>query len=729
MSDNMEDSNDNNILVESAERNAADEMDGEEEDSDYDEEESDDESDWIDFDEDILRRLKDNDPTVFSLSVMCSGEGFNALSIDWKLEGGAIAENTHLKSLSTTYYNPEGDENAAAITNAKAFYGALSKNRSIKNLSMDGCPIDAGDMMKLLSPIFDHNNLRSLIICHFDLSERSARFLASNLLECNPASLRKFVFRINGEGDDGWQAKIVAALDIHHNLRRLTLCFNQYNIGSEGWCIALGRLLQRPNSKLKDLDIIYNSIDDEGAAALGDALGRNKSLKKISLGSMGCTITAWKALLRGLSCSSLEEINLSENIIGNILPLVGANATIGDDGTLTYAVSTAKCRSLKSLYLCHVQSISSFGWRTILGSLLKHESSVLEKLYLYDNNIDDRGLSELGSALVNNSTLKALILARNRSITAAGWLAFFGCLSNLSSSSLENLNVSVNNIDNGGLAALANAVGNSSTLTSLNLCMCELISSVGWETFFNRLQTCHLVLGSLCLSCNNIDDAGISSLVIALSNASSLSSLYLGSNSSVTPVGWMALSTLLQRPGSNLDHLFISDTVNSNSINEEVMIGFANALVSNTSLKTLEYGLNLGTSISSRGIDTIGNLLCDKSSIDSIYRSNHTLQKLGWSDIHLHTDLTSFFKLNQNDNKAEVARQKILQYHFSNGDNNIQDLVDMSLNVIPHAIAWVGRDDTARSLLYHLVHGMPSLFDFRGKAKAVGGTKRKRLLI
>ena len=115
MSDNMEHSNDNNILVESAERNAADEMDGEEEDSDYDEEESDDESDWIDFDEDILRRLKDNDPTVFSLSVMCSGEGFNALSIDWKLEGGAIAENMHLKSLSIITFG-QGEENATATT-------------------------------------------------------------------------------------------------------------------------------------------------------------------------------------------------------------------------------------------------------------------------------------------------------------------------------------------------------------------------------------------------------------------------------------------------------------------------------------------------------------------------------------------------------------------------------------------------------------------------------------
>ena len=291
-------------------------------------------------------------------------------------------------------------------------------------------------------------------------------------------------------------------------------------------------------------------------------------------------------------------------------------------------------------------------------------------------------------------------------------------MSHLNDSSLEVLNASVNNIDDGGLAALANAVGNSIALKNLSLVNNQLISPAGWQAFFHALQTCHLVIEELDLSCSNIDDAGISSLVIALSNASSLSSLHLATNRSITSVGWMELSTLLQYPGSNLKILFIPD----NGINEEVAVSFANALSNNTSLKTLALFGFLGTpisSISSRGIEVIGNLLCDKSSIESIYSSNHTLQQLYWSDIHLHTDLMSFFKLNQNDNKAEVARQKILQYHFSNGDNNIQDLVDMSLNVIPHAIAWVGRDDTARSLLYRLIHGMPSLFDFRGKAKAV----------
>ena len=141
MSDNMEYSNENNILVESAESDAADEMDVEEEDSDYVEEESDDESDWIDFDEDILRRLKDNDPTISELSLnmgttAAENRLFDALSIDWELEGGAIAENTHLKSLSIDSLNESMEfeqrvEDATSITNAKAFFAELSKNKSV----------------------------------------------------------------------------------------------------------------------------------------------------------------------------------------------------------------------------------------------------------------------------------------------------------------------------------------------------------------------------------------------------------------------------------------------------------------------------------------------------------------------------------------------------------------------------------------------------------------------
>ena len=136
----MEDSN--NIQVDSSTNDVCEQLGNigidndsdDDHDSDYDEEESDDEDwrigeDWIDIDEDILRRLKENDPTIAALSLsMGTAAGvFDALSIDWELEGGAVAENTHLKSLSIDF--GPGDEPATA--NAKAFYGAISKNKSI----------------------------------------------------------------------------------------------------------------------------------------------------------------------------------------------------------------------------------------------------------------------------------------------------------------------------------------------------------------------------------------------------------------------------------------------------------------------------------------------------------------------------------------------------------------------------------------------------------------------
>jgi len=84
--------------------------------------------------------------------------------------------------------------------------------------------------------------------------------------------------------------------------------------------------------------------------------------------------------------------------------------------------------------------------------------------------------------------------------------------------------------------------------------------------------------------------------------------------------------------------------------------------------------------------------------------------------------LKSLLKLNQNDNKQEVARQKLIRYYFSNDDGSVvkvEEFVDMELDVLPQAIAWAGRDDTGHSLLYKLFQTMPTLFD-TDKAKAVG---------
>ena len=63
--------------------------------------------------------------------------------------------------------------------------------------------------------------------------------------------------------------------------------------------------------------------------------------------------------------------------------------------------------------------------------------------------------------------------------------------------------------------------------------------------------------------------------------------------------------------------------------------------------------------------------------------------------------------------QAEVARQKILQHHFLNNvDINTQAFVDTDTKVLPRAIAWIGMDITGQSLLYKLIHSMPSLLEF-----------------
>ena len=128
----------------------------------------------------------------------------------------------------------------------------------------------------------------------------------------------------------------------------------------------------------------------------------------------------------------------------------------------------------------------------------------------------------------------------------------------------------------------------------------------------------------------------------------------------------------------------------------------------------------------------LSRTLCDGSSIDATFRSNHTLGTI-WIDtddlkrVTLPTSLADLLQLNTNGNKLEVARQKILQYH--DNEDGIQEFVDMEWQVLPHAMAWIGRDDVGLSLLYRFVQGMPDLFDRGSKLNNAGGMKRKRCTI
>jgi hypothetical protein len=114
--------------------------------------------------------------------------------------------------------------------------------------------------------------------------------------------------------------------------------------------------------------------------------------------------------------------------------------------------------------------------------------------------------------------------------------------------------------------------------------------------------------------------------------------------------------------------------------------------------------------------NVLSRALCDKSSIDSAYSSNHSLFSLELDDFEntedwldeVWDDILSWLSMNTNPNKAEVARQKILDHHLSDEHADTSDFAGMSEPVLPHAIEWVGRDNDGLSAMYNLVRCLPN---------------------
>lgn len=99
------------------------------------------------------------------------------------------------------------------------------------------------------------------------------------------------------------------------------------------------------------------------------------------------------------------------------------------------------------------------------------------------------------------------------------------------------------------------------------------------------------------------------------------------------------LSTILIDPRSNLEYFRFS----IRHINDGMIIAIANALSNNTTLTFLDIECDFEDT-TSNGWDAIANLLCNKTSIDNILNSNHTIQFINSPD---HSLIASCLRLNR----------------------------------------------------------------------------------
>ena len=187
-------------------------------------------------------------------------------------------------------------------------------------------------------------------------------------------------------------------------------------------------------------------------------------------------------------------------------------------------------------------------------------------------------------------------------------------------------------------------------------------------------------LQTLNLDGNNIDDEGVETLVHVIAE-SKLRDLDLSCNRSITAIGWKKVSTLLERPDSNLEKLYLS----RNNIGNEGGLIFANAMVDNHKLQTLSL---TGNGFTDEGWAHFTRLLCGTSSVNKTYLSNHTLQELSFvRSSPMPADVQLYLRLNRSSkDKGLIAMIKILQHqsHF-----NVQPFFEWELKALPLIISWL----------------------------------------
>jgi len=360
---------------------------------------------------------------------------------------------------------------------------------------------------------------------------------------------------------------------------------------------------------------------------------------------------------------------------------------------------------------------------TLANALSKNTS--LKCLDFTSSRVDEDEAVELCNSLVKNNTLKCLKLS-NTPMSSVGLRSLSNRYQYLISS-LTYLDLSYCRppIDDQEASILGGAINVNTTLKGLILNnIGNSITSAGWQAFSVCLQSPNSTLTRLSLDACNLDDEKMIIIATTLANNSMITDLDLNQNVSIGVRGWQSLSSCLSSPISALKRLGMFGC----NLNDEIVIGFAEELSHNTSLCALSLWNNSG--IANRSWDALHRTICNTSSIEAIFESNHTLHYVGRSLDH---NITSSLQLNENQDKKQVARQKIIQHYFlKDEDVDVREFVTMDMNVLPQAMTWIGKehDDVGgHTLMFAVLKGMPCLFDTESKTRASSKARKKRRVL
>ena len=326
-----------------------------------------------------------------------------------------------------------------------------------------------------------------------------------------------------------------------------------------------------------------------------------------------------------------------------------------------------------------------------LARLLNNPAATIHTLSLESSYLDDEGITILSNVLTMTNNLTSLYMEDIFDVSEIGWYSLSLALAH-PMCKLEKLWLGSTSINDEAITELGEGLALNSTLKCLSLVYNESITATGWKGFSICFRNPCSSFEEIELALCGVDDDSASAIATALVGNSSLKRLDMGCNDEITADGWAHVFHTLLFSVTALEELWI-------------FASYAD--------DPFDWTNHMDWTVLSRA-------LCDSSSIEMTYSSNHTFQSLAEEeDIQSYlipVEILSLLQMNRNEkNKAEVARRKILKCHFAEGGTNNHVFSRMSLTSMPVAIEWIGRHKSELSLMYNVIRELPMLFDVQNE--------------
>ena len=325
---------------------------------------------------------------------------------------------------------------------------------------------------------------------------------------------------------------------------------------------------------------------------------------------------------------------------------------VHDMGWLGYFIG--KNEQLQSLHIRSFEPLYDASFEEVLVPFFKglHNNKSISMLIFSGMNISGgRVFDMLGKFFNNNDYLEDLSMS-DCHLADIGWRMLALAIGN--GNSLTELALMNNNISDERLVDIITALSVHCYLVKIDLDKNRLGKN-GCLALSTLLKCSVTGLEHLDLANNELDDESVGALVPGLKNCSHLHTLRLSRNEFVTSKGWQQLASILEAPNSNIYELVLA----TNNVDNEAAAEFARFLVNNSRLHSLNLNSN---QVNAKGWEAFSNILCDTSSINSTFNSNHFLNYLATPTnvIDLDGTVQSLLDLNNRGNKKLVAMVKIL---------------------------------------------------------------------